>query len=298
MSDSQPSYLVLGVPRLALICLAAKLYVQTQATGVQKYFESSYHFDTFNLFLSHFIKPTQSIWRQIPNTERRGLLEEYYPTAAALDIYSEQGYERDFTQLCSRWFRDTKLLMPEVLFMMSKQSAVALNQKNLTNNPASVDYMKKLVKPSVKHTATTKLIDTKPLMPTKRRRQEEQEVEVSVKKRAKLVTPGAKTFSTTALITTKDTSFEKKKLAVPVVKHPQTTTLTATKNTSSGKLKLAAPGSITSSTTVFTATKDTSAEKSILQQPKQRWLSDKEVGRIGRRPQGQGWRSKITPLPF
>ncbi|WYZ34252.1 hypothetical protein EsH8_I_000528 [Colletotrichum jinshuiense] len=222
MYASQPTFFVLGDSRLALICLAAKLFVwdnTTTGSGADKWLES-YQLTTFHTFLSHFVKPKKAVWRQIPLSERRRLLEVKYPASIKID----EADDDTISSLFSHWYRDLERYMPEVMFLQQHmQPAATMNTNNTSKNKAPA----------------TKMSETAKKLPNKRTRDEDEQKE-------------AKTL-------------KKTKLAGPSDKKPSTTTTTTAK----------AP----------------TAEK-----PQQRWLSEEEVARIGRRPQGKTWKSKISPI--
>ncbi|KXH51547.1 hypothetical protein CNYM01_09708 [Colletotrichum nymphaeae SA-01] len=244
MSSYQLSYTMLNARSLAIICLAARIGKKTE-TGSKEYFPDDAQSRVFEFFYSKFVRPLDSVWRQIPRQKRQDLLEEYYPDVDNVHSYlSERGFKSVLKTLCSHWFQNIEKHMPDVLFLMPEQFKVApIKNDSKNNKPASTHPLEAPAKHSTKNTPPPK--DAEPKLPvsTKRKREGagEHEDKPRVAKRTRLVTP-------------KSTSDSES----PSPRH--------------------------------------SLQQQQQQQREERWLSEKEVARVGRRPQGNQWKSHITPL--
>ncbi|KAF4774638.1 hypothetical protein HER10_EVM0001902 [Colletotrichum scovillei] len=246
MSSYQLSYTMLNERSLAIICLAARVGKRTE-TGSKEYFPGADQSRVFEFFYSKFVRPLDSVWRQIPRQKRQDLLEEYYPDVDNVHSYlSQRGFMSVLKKLCSHWFEDIEKYMPDVLFLMPEQFKVAPTKNSSKNNkPAPTHLLEAPAKHSTRNTPPPKDAEPKSLLSTKRKREGagEHEDKPRVAKRTRLVTP---------------------------------------KSTSGSESPSPSPSP--------------SLQKQQQRQREERWLSEKEVARVGRRPQGNQWKSHITPL--
>ncbi|KXH50025.1 hypothetical protein CSIM01_07283 [Colletotrichum simmondsii] len=244
MSSYQLSYTMLNERSLAIICLAARIGKKTE-TGSKEYFPFAAQSRVFEFFYSKFVRPQDSVWRQIPGQKRQDLLEEYYPDVGNVHSYlSKRGLKSILKKLCSHWFEDIEKHMPDVLFLMPEQFKVAPTKNDPKNNkPAPTQPLEAPAKHSTKNMPPPKNAEPNSLLSIKRKREGagEHEDKPRVAKRTRLVTP---------------------------------------KSTSGSESPSPSP----------------SLQQQQQRQREERWLSEKEVARVGRRPQGYQWKSHITPL--
>ncbi|GJC77691.1 hypothetical protein ColLi_00529 [Colletotrichum liriopes] len=192
MSASEPSF-SFDEPRLALICQAAKIRAIPTTDSATDLLESD-QVRNFSTFVSHFISPRHSVWRQMSESERCHLLEARYPKSANGDQMTDAC---TFNQLFKEWYRDLVHYMPEVLLMAPRQPIVAVARNMDASKPSGLTYTT-LIKSSAQHTANSKLTEMKKSLHTsiKRIRKEAEQIEAPASKKTKMAAPDTKRLTT------------------------------------------------------------------------------------------------------
>ncbi|KAJ0165644.1 hypothetical protein CTA2_10508 [Colletotrichum tanaceti] len=277
----------LDEPRLALICQAARIAAHPTTGDATDLLETK-QVDTFATFVSRFVKPRNSVWRQISAPERSRLLEARYPESTSTNGKADA---HNFTRIFREWYGDLIRLMPQVLYMAPRRPVVVVARKAPHSDSAPALPLES----STQQTAMSDLAEMeKPLhFSIKRLRDEEKITEGFVSERRKMTSPGkaGRSALSSASNAAEDTSSEKPlHLAIKRLRDEEEVTETLVVK----KRKLAAPGAARRSilSTVSTGAEDTGTEES---QHQSRPLGE-EIARLGRRNQGSFWISTSPPI--
>ncbi|GJC91686.1 hypothetical protein ColKHC_00512 [Colletotrichum higginsianum] len=277
----------LDEPCLALVCQAARIAAHQTTDDATDLLETK-QIDTFTIFVSRFVKPHNSVWRQISAPERSRLLEARYPESTNTNRKADA---HSFTQIFREWYGDLTRLMPEVFCMAPRRPVVAVAREA----PPSGSTPALPLESSTQQTTTSELAEMKkPLHSSiKRLRDEEHITEAFVSKKRKLAAPGTAGRSALSLVSMIAEATSSRKLlhfSVKRLRDEEEVTETLVFK----KRNMAAPGTARRSilSSVSTATEDTSTEEP---QHQSRPLGE-EIARFGRRNQGSSWMSVSPPI--
>ncbi|TQN71113.1 hypothetical protein CSHISOI_04342 [Colletotrichum shisoi] len=273
----------LDEPSLALVCQAARIAAQPTTGDATDLLETK-QIETFTIFVSRFVKPRNSVWRQISAPERSRLLEARYPQSTNTNGKADA---HSFTQIFRKWYGDLTRLMPEIFYMVPRRPVVAVAR--IAPPSGSTPALSR--ESSTQQIATSELAEMKkPLHSSiKRLRDEEKITEAFVSKKRKMAAPGTAGRSALSSVSVAAGGTSSRKLLHFSVKRLRDEETEVTETLVFKKRKMVAPGTARRSilSSVSTAAEDTGTEEP---QHQSRPLGA-EIARFGRRNQGSSWMS-------